>query len=400
MEKIKLHRNIPLLFIIRICRAITINLIWTTWPLFVQSLGATVYETSLVWSLSALIGIVLAIPLSMFSDRFGRKTAILLGLAFIIIPNFAYTFITGWGQLIPFRMMANLTNLLYMPAEAAMIADISVSATRGRMFGIVGVAHPIGSIVAPLLGGIILDAYGWNAVFYAIVLAAVLAIIPSLLLTETRGRTVTVTKPREERKRFSLTKVVSRIDLIFLTPLIIFAVFNFFRGISMGMSQVTPIYLDERFRATSFQQGLFFSVGTMVPFLFVQLLGGWLADKYSRRKIILVSTALWPFLMVFWPSMASYEHLLLLQMVLTVTRFSMPAVQAYLQDFTDPARRALAVGIINIGMTMGGAVVATTLLGYLYEQYGQAIPFYAAGVFILPAIPVFMLLKTPKNAKG
>jgi len=197
-------------------------------------------------------------------------------------------------------MMANIDWILYMPAEAAMIADISTSSTRGRMFGIVGVAHPIGSIIAPLVGGIILDNFGWNAVFYGIVFFAVIASIPTFLLTETKKR-----KKEEkiiEGEISSHKSFKTSINPSFLYPMLIFVLFNFFNGMGMGLHQITPIYLKERFNATSFQQGLFFSVGTMVPALIILPLGGWLADKYSRKKIMLASVVLWPFLMMLWPS--------------------------------------------------------------------------------------------------
>ena len=101
--------------------------------------------------------------------------------------------------------------------------------------------------------------------------------------------------------------------------------------------------LEERFNATSFQQGLFFSVGGQVPNLIISLIGGWLADKYSRKKMILVSLLIYPLLMGLWPSMNSYNSLLLLQMIIRTTRtITMPATSAYLMDLTDENRRGLA----------------------------------------------------------
>jgi MFS family permease len=162
-------------------------------------------------------------------------------------------------------MMANVDWDLYTPAEAAMVADITVSSRRGRLYGLVGVAHPIGSIVAPLVGGWILDNYGWNAVFYSIVFTAIVALIPTLLITETMSKREKHAKACTESSRHMFAKV----DSDFLYPMLIFAGFNFFEGIRMGLSQITSIYLKERFNVTSFQQGLFFSVRTMVPFLVV-----------------------------------------------------------------------------------------------------------------------------------
>lgn len=388
LQLLRFHRNVPLLFAIRICRAFCINLIWTTWPLFVQSLGASVYEVSLVWALGGAASVVLAIPLSAFSDRFGRKPAMLLSLLFTIVPNFAYTFCTNWEQLIPLKMLANMNDSMYNPTEAAMIADISVSSNRGRLYGLVGVAHPVGSIIAPLVGGWMLDNYGWNAVFYSIVFSATLAIAPTFYLSETLRR-----RERRTEADPKLQNQGKRLDSRFLYPMLIFAVFNFFEGARMGLSQVTSIYLKERFNASSFQQGLFFSFGTMVPFLLIQFFGGWFADKYDRRKIIIVSTMLWPVLMWPWSSMDSYNSLLFLQSVITLTRFMVPASQAYLMDFVDEAKRGIANGIFNLGQQIGGTVVGPAMYGYTYEEYGSAAPFYLAALLPVPAIPILMLLR-------
>jgi MFS family permease len=295
-------------------------------------------------------------------------------------------------------MMANLAWILFFPAEAAMIADMSVSSTRGRMFGIVQVAHPIGSIIAPLVGGLILDSFGWNAIFYAIVFSASIALIPALSLSETKKRKNENQKPTQEITQKNLK---SRFDPSFFYPMLIFVIFNFFLAMGQaGLSQITPFYLKEKFNATSFQQGLFFSVGNMVPNLIMQPFGGWLADKYSRRKLILLSIVMYPFMMAFWPSMATYTSLLFLRSLITARRFAgamAPASQAYLMDFSDERRRALASGISRIGGSIA-TIIGTPLLGYIYEQYGQNATFYAAALFPLPAIPIFLLLKEkPKD---
>jgi len=57
-----------------------------------------------------------------------------------------------------------------------------------------------------------------------------------------------------------------------------------------------------------------------------------------------------------------------------------PASQAYLMDF-DETRRGIANGIFRLGQRFGGTVVGSSMLGYVYEQYGVAIPFYVAALF-------------------
>jgi MFS family permease len=89
------------------------------------------------------------IPLAVFSDRFGRKPAMLLSTAFIMLPNFMYTRVGSWEQLIPLKMLSSVGDLFFGPAQSAMIADLYPSEKRGKMYSIVEFAHPIGSIPVP-----------------------------------------------------------------------------------------------------------------------------------------------------------------------------------------------------------------------------------------------------------
>lgn len=317
----------------------------------------------------------------------------LLSLAFRIVPNFAYTRVSSWELLIPFKMLSSVGDLLFGPAQSAMIADISVSENRGRMYSIVNFAHSIGSIPRPLIGAYILDNYGWNAVFYAIIAAAAIAIIPTLLLTETAPRKQAI---RIEKATNPEKTLRENLDREFLIPMSIFFFIHFF---NMGPSQITPIYLEERFNVTTVQQGLFFSLGTMVVQLIVRLPGGWLADRYRRQKIMLTTSLVKPLIIFLWPSMDSYESLLMLQMLNTSTRISGSASQALLMDFADETRRGLAVGIAGLGGSIGSTLIGTSLLGYLYQEHGYSAPFYALVLLHLPKIPLIMLLKK-RNGKS
>jgi MFS family permease len=132
----------------------------------------------------------------------------------------------------------------------------------------------------------------------------------------------------------------------------------------------------------------------MAPWLIVQPFAGWMADRYNRRKIILFSITFFPVFMSLWPSMNSYSNLLFLRIIISSVRaFMMPASEAYLMDFTEESRRGLASGISSLGARLGSTVIGTTILGHLYEKYGLAVPFYIAALFILPSIPILLLLK-------
>ena len=75
----------------------------------------------------------------------------------------------------------------------------------------------------------------------------------------------------------------------------------------------------------------------------------------------------------------------------------MPALMAYLMDFIVASRRGLASGISALGRQLGGTVIGTTLLGYLYTTIDWNTPFYVAAIFVLPAIPILLLLREEKS---
>lgn len=381
--KVKLHRNILLLFIIQIGLATCVNLIWTFWPLYVQSLGANTFEVGLVWSFGGLMGAILTLLLSSFLDRIERKKSIIISISIMIISTFTFTLATHWEQLIPLRMLYVAYMSFYMPTRIAMVADVTPPKKRGRVYGLVFLAWSIGSIPSPFIGSYIIDKYGWNTDFYAIIFVALLTLIPSLLLTETR--------PSKE----GAIKIGSKIDRKSLTPILIFVFLNFLTIMGRyGLSQVIPFYLINTFQASKTQLSMFFSVGMMVMWLITQIPGGILADRYNRAKILLVCYGTIPFLYLLWPFINDFFLILILEMAINgLFILAMPASTALLMDFTDEKTRGMASGLFQLSQVIGMSLVGPVIYGFLWENLGIVSPFYMAALLFFSALPFILLLK-------
>jgi MFS family permease len=63
--------------------------------------------------------------------------------------------------------------VVFDPAQQAAIAEVADPARRGRAFGVVGFASMIGIAMAPLLGGLLLDAIGDHHVAMWLVIATI-----------------------------------------------------------------------------------------------------------------------------------------------------------------------------------------------------------------------------------
>jgi len=106
---------------------------------------------------------------------------------------------------------------------------------------------------------------------------------------------------------------------------------------------------------------------------------GNLADKFSRRRIIVWSLAGWSLITLGTGLVQSVTALLVMRVALGVAEsFYLPAAVALLSDHHGPATRGKAMGIhligLNVGVLLGGGFT-----GLLAEHFGWRIGFWVLG---------------------
>ena len=130
--------------------------------------------------------------------------------------------------------------------------------------------------------------------------------------------------------------------------------------------------------------------------------GGYIADRFSRRLVIAVSLFAWS--VVTWATghVTSYEGLVATRALMGVSEaFYIPAALALIADFHTGPTRSRAIGIhqtgIYIGLILGG------FAGYVADapSLGWRWAFEAGGfVGVLYAVPLFFLLRDPPRARA
>ncbi len=126
-----------------------------------------------------LISFVLGMGLGTFivgplSDSFGRKSIIACGLAFYIVG----ALMAAWAQSLEAMLIGRLVQGLGVAAPRIVIIAIVRDVYGGRtMASILSYAMMVFTLVpaaAPLVGSVIINAFGWRELFYAFVLFAAL----------------------------------------------------------------------------------------------------------------------------------------------------------------------------------------------------------------------------------
>jgi len=154
-----------------------------------------------------------------------------------------------------------------------------------------------------------------------------------------------------------------------------------------------PIVLD--FSLTDAQLGLLTSVflwsyGVISPF------GGFFADKYSRKNVIIFSVFVWSAVTLWTGYVTSFEEMLVARVVMGISEACyIPAALALITDYHKGRTRSLATGLHMSGLYTGLAVGGVG--GYIAEYWGWRYGFQVFGLF--GVVYSLVLLYTLKDKK-
>jgi MFS transporter, Spinster family, sphingosine-1-phosphate transporter len=132
-------------------------------------------------------------------------------------------------------------------------------------------------------------------------------------------------------------------------------------------------------------------------YAFLSPVGGYLADRYSRRHVIAGSLLVWS--AVTWTTghVHTYEQLLLTRALMGISEaFYIPAALALIADFHTGGTRSRAIGFHQMGIYIG--VIVGGFGGYAADSpsLGWRWAFEICGVIgIIYAVPLFLLLRNP-----
>ncbi|MBD1424176.1 MFS transporter [Sphingobacterium arenae] len=170
------------------------------------------------------------------------------------------------------------------------------------------------------------------------------------------------------------------------------AFLNYFDRILIT-SMRDPIVAD--FDLTDAQFGLLTSV-FLWSYGFVSPFGGFLADKYSRKKVIVLSVAIWS-LVTLWTGYAStFPEMLATRLLMGVSEACyIPAALALITDYHTGKTRSLATGLHMCGLYTGLALGG--LGGFIAEYWGWRSGFHVFGLFGI--IYSFVLIYFLKDVK-
>lgn len=145
-------------------------------PRFMTTFSASL--TTIQWIATGYaLGMVAAMPLAAtFAQRWGARRVYLAALLVFAVASVAAGAAGDLGWLIAARVAQGLAGGLINPLGMTIGFGAVAPERRSRMTTITGLPLLIGPILGPMLGGILLDALSWRALFFITVPPALLAV--------------------------------------------------------------------------------------------------------------------------------------------------------------------------------------------------------------------------------
>ena len=400
-----------------------INVSLPTMQHFFHTTTSDVAWVSLTYLLVLTTIVVLA---GRLADGIGRSRMYRAGFLVFGIASAGCGFAPSLGVLLVSRLVQGVGAAMLQANSVAIVTSSVPSSMRGRAIGVQGAAQAVGLAIGPAIGGLLIAAFSWRAIFLVNLPIAAIALIvaPFTLPKDPKGGTM----PRVDVVSSGLMAIVLVLVLLALNPTLpghrfwyvelgiavvlgyVFArrqglvptplvdpqlvkILNVSGGVVLGILSfsvlygvmfLTPYYLQEVRHLPAASMGLLL-MAIALAMTAVAPLAGTLADRFGNRKVavggLVVLTAgaiaiyLWtPFTAFAWtvPAMA---------LIGVGAGVFTPPNNSSVMGSAPPEHLGVTGGLLNmgrsIGMSLGQALVAAifeigTLAGGYYQGFRDA----------------------------
>lgn len=126
---------------------------------FNARLEMTAIGFSIAFSMLMVGRLISQVPLGHYSDKYGRKPFILVGLIMMAITTVLMGYVQSMSQLVIVRLIQGISAAGVAAPAFALAADLSKSGGEGRQMSVVTMGFGLGIAIGPLLAGLLTVFY-------------------------------------------------------------------------------------------------------------------------------------------------------------------------------------------------------------------------------------------------
>ncbi|MFD3448880.1 MDR family MFS transporter [Microbacteriaceae bacterium 4G12] len=341
-----------------------------------EQLHGNVLLSMAIISLQPLSEIVITIVAGSVTDRYGRKSIILIGLFIQVISMAGFIWAHSAFMLATLYVLNGIGRSLYIPAHRAQIADTTAEKQQSEVFAIINTLYAIGSSVGPALGYIV---YAYNPA--SIFLFESIALFMYFLVVWIKMPETFPLPIQNKHKEYTKTKWYQSIwDDYFVIGFMICSL-----PISFFYAQTETnyrIYLEDLFPNYLIVLSTLATAKAIITILFQIALTKW-SEAFSMRKLIIITYTVYVVAALSYGYFANVVILIIMQLFLTIGEsVGLNHFLRFVSKLAPVHKRGRYFAIYgthwDLSRTIGPVLGGTILL-----HYGGNILFYFSALLLI-----------------
>ncbi len=236
---------------------------------YAKSLGASIFQASLIAALYSIIAIPVSVLAGFLIDYMGRKRLLMIGLALDILILTLYVISPDYLFLALVRAFHAAVDSFLFPASIALVGDFFIK-RLGFSLSLFWTSTAIGIVIGSGSASLLVGAFGFSSVFMLLVFLLIVALIIVIPLK--------LPEMYRSNPSYSMNIITKNIAKLIPSFFSMFSIY-FIIGAIIGSLSLSLIFL-QRFieQRAAAQVGIYMFTSTMVsiPFFF---LAGRISDK-------------------------------------------------------------------------------------------------------------------------
>ena len=360
---------------------------------------ATEVEIGLIFTYYAAVSLFSGAAGGALSDRFGRKTVMVIGLGAAIVFSLSLAFAQTVPLILVAILITGLFSPIFGPAANAMVADMLPEERLASGYGLVRVAQNLGVVIGPLLGGLLADTdngFVWLFLGDAAT-SGIFALVIAFLLPETRpAAPPDAAQPTSAGHWWDALKLFDGYGKVIRdVPFFLFSLT--FLGATLVYSQMNTnlvLYMDKEFGMSAGQYSLLIALNAAMVVLFQFPITAYI-ERFKYTAVLAFGALCYGIGFGMFGFLGRLWWFALGMAIITVGEMVMiPVAQAVVAEMAPEDMRGRYMGFyglvwglsFGIGPLAGGVILAAG--DGLYRRY---LWYLALGVGILGAL-AFLLL--------
>lgn len=363
-------------------------------PLFILikgSLGLSYTQVGLLTTVRNTMAGVIQAPAGVLVDRVGARRPLAIGFAVVSLSLILSGFAPGYLLLVLAQLLSGIGSSAFHPATYAMVTRLAAGESVGKRMGFHTFGGFIGTTASYVLVAFLGTRFGWRT---ALILLGIPGFVVAYLFWRLFDLPIEVARSSGDGKKAGPPARVSPLSVI---PLIgITTIQGMF---SRGLSAFLPLFLSVAYRMSVAQAAVYSTLMTGSGSVGL-LLGGVLADRYSRLTVLAMSSmwmCLTSLVLANWT--LSYPMLAVLLIASGLAQYaSNPSQTSLVTRFSSADSEGSLFGLTFAGSFLGGSFV-TVVAGWMADMVGVRSIFWLLAVLALGRAIMTIPLKAALEAR-